>query len=93
MDIQKLRASKNELAVRVVGEETVLVPLKGNVADLNEMFTLNEVGSFIWESLDTCNTTEEVVASVVAEFDIDDETATSDVLQFLNNLSEYLIND
>jgi len=78
------------MAAKIVGSETVLVPLQSNVADLSEMFTLNEVGSFIWEKLDETESVEELVEAVVSEFEIDRETAKADVTSFLTELEAFL---
>ena len=78
------------MAAKQVGLELVLVPLKGSVADLSEMFTLNEVGSFIWEKLDENESVESMVDAVVSEFEIDRETATADVTSFLVELEGFL---
>ncbi len=89
-ELKQLKARKTELAAKQVGNELVLVPLQGSVADLNTMFTLNEVGSFIWEKLDENESVESMVDAVVSEFEIDRETATEDVTSFLVELEGFL---
>jgi hypothetical protein len=91
MDLQVLKKVKPKLAERKVEAETVLVPLSGNVADLNEMFTLNEVGSFIWDRLDELNSTDEIVASVLSEFEVGKKEAQQDVKTFLDELSQFVV--
>lgn len=78
------------MAAKMVGTDTVLVPLKENVAELSEMFTLNEVGSFVWEQLDHVDTLAELVNTVVAEFEVDAETAKADVTTFLAELEAFI---
>lgn len=90
-ELKQLKARKPELAAKQVGNELVLVPLQGSVADLSEMFTLNEVGSFIWSALDESNSEEEICTKVIEEFEIDAETAQSDVANFLSDLSKFLL--
>jgi len=90
MNLKNLQERKPQMAAKVVGSETVLVPLQSNVADLSEMFTLNEVGSFIWEKLDETESVEELVEAVVSEFEIDRETAKADVTSFLTELEAFL---
>lgn len=92
-ELKQLKARKPELAAKQVGNELVLVPLQGSVADLSEMFTLNEVGSFIWESLDESDSEEEICSKVIEEFDIDAETARTDVANFLSDLSNFLLKE
>lgn len=88
--MEALKQTKERFAERKVGNETILVPLSGNVADLNEMYTLNEVGSFIWENLDSMDSVEEVVVSVLNEFDVDKHEAEQDVNTFLQDLSQFI---
>ncbi|TNF28026.1 MAG: PqqD family protein [Bacteroidetes bacterium] len=90
MEMEALKQTKERFAERKVGNETILVPLSGNVADLNEMYTLNEVGSFIWENLDSMDSVEEVVVSVLNEFDVDKHEAEQDVNTFLQELSQFI---
>lgn len=90
MDMNVLKQAKERVAERKVGDETVLVPLKGNVADLNEMFTLNEVGSFIWENLSADASIEGLTRLVTQEFDVDRHMAEADIRLFLQSLETYL---
>lgn len=90
MNIKSIAEKKENFATRLVGEELILVPLKDNVADMNEMFTLNDVGRFIWENLNEHNSTSDIQKAIAAEFDIDEETAEKDLNEFLNQLSMYL---
>lgn len=90
MNIEKVKAKKANMAIRAVGTDTVLVPLQENVAELSEMFTLNEVGSFIWEQLDYVKTLDELVSNVVEEFDVEHKTAKEDVAAFVAELDVFI---
>lgn len=90
MNLHKLKEAKERMAERKVGEETVLVPLSGNVADLNEMFTLNEVGSLIWENLTENTSLQSLTDSVTATFDVSENEAEEDIRAFLSELETYL---
>jgi hypothetical protein len=90
MDIDKLYQIKTSFASRTVGKDLILVPVKNNVADMKEIFTLNEVGSFIWENIKEENSTEDIVTLVMEEFDIDRTTAEKDTFDFLSRLSNLL---
>jgi hypothetical protein len=89
MDLKELYLKKSQFASRQVGEEMILVPLKSNVSDMNELFTLNAVGSFIWEQLNENSTMEDIINAVLLEFDVDIDTAGKDVEAFLQKLSSY----
>ena len=66
-----------------LGEELILVPLSDDIAKMSEVFTLNEVGAFIYNNLNGENTLSSVVEIVVNNFDIDKETAIHDVEAFI----------
>ena len=84
MDIIELYKRKSRYAVRDVGNEKILVPIKNNIADMTEIFTLNEVASFIWDHINKTNTEKDIISAITDEFDIDNETAKKDLAEFLN---------
>lgn len=87
MGIQNLNFKKDQFAARKVGEELVLVPLKNNIAQMTEMFTLNPVAAFIWENINDQTTEVDLVRKIVEEFDIDIQTAKEDLMQFVSEIN------
>ncbi|MFZ4725761.1 MAG: PqqD family protein, partial [Paludibacter sp.] len=81
---------KSKFVVRAVGNELILVPLTGNVAQMNELFTMNETGKFIWENIDEKTTIEELENLMTDAFNIDSETAKKDIIIFLKKLETTL---
>jgi len=57
------------------------------VADLESIYTLNEVGAFVWEQMDGQRTTAEILALTVEEFQVSEEEAQKDVTEFIEQLS------
>jgi hypothetical protein len=86
MTLSEIHQKKSRFAVRNVGNELILVPLKNNIADMKEIFTLNEVGSFIWEKIDGKNSEDDIASAITVEFDIDHQTAKKDLAEFLEKL-------
>ena len=86
MDLKDFFNRKTLFASRVIGEDLILVPVKSNVADMNEIFTLNEVGRFIWDCIDGVNTLDDIVNLVISVFDVERDMAIIDVSDFLNRL-------
>jgi methyltransferase-like protein len=75
---------KNEnIPWRLIDAEAILVDIKEG-----ESIYLNEVGTFIWNSLDGKNTVKEIVECICDNFDIDLETAKRDTIKFLETLLE-----
>ena len=73
---------------RDVAGETFLVPIHGHLADLQELFVLNEVGSRLWDGLEETCCLEDLAASVRAEFEVDGEQALRDTESFVQQLVE-----
>lgn len=64
----------------------LVVPIGEKVVDFNGMFTLTETGAFLWKLLEKGCGSEELVASLLEEYEIDAATAKADVEEFLANL-------
>jgi hypothetical protein len=79
------------VVTRKTGNEYVLVPVTNNIADMNSVYTLNETGAFLWELINGENTIEDMIESLIREYDIDEQTATNDVFEFINEMRKYLI--
>ena len=79
---------KDGVVQREVAGETFLVPIHGHLADLQELFVLNEVGRYIWDRLDGESPLDTLVAGVTAEFEVDTRQARLDAEAFLGQLEE-----
>lgn len=90
-DLKSVPSHSPRIVTKKTGKEYVLVPLADNIADMNSLYTLNETGAFIWEQIDGKKNVGEIIAALMEEYDTDEKTASGDVLQFIGNLSNYLI--
>ena len=68
---------------RVIGGETLIVPVRGKVGDLASIYSFNETGSLIWKLLESATTLEQLVEAVANEYDVERERAEQDVKQFV----------
>jgi len=71
---------------RVVGGETLIVPVRGKVGDLASIYSFNGTGSLIWQLLDSPRTLAELIDAVEHEYAVAPEKAHNDVKQFLNDM-------
>lgn len=62
------------------GEAVLVHPQQGKVK------VLNEVGAFIWKSLDGHTSAADIAAAVTAAYTVSSETAEGDTLRFLESL-------
>ena len=66
----------------------VVVPLNAHTS-FHSMIKLNVTGKFLWEKLLTDCTREELLAAMVAEYEIDEATASRDLDAFLASLDSF----
>ena len=71
---------------RLIGGEMILVPIRQNVGDMENIYTLNETGARIWELIDGQRSLGDVHDQLVSEFEIDPLQAKSDLLELIDNL-------
>lgn len=76
----------SEVVCREVGGEFLLVPIRNRVGDLESIFVLNPMAARIWSLLDHSMSSDEIVAAICDEFDVDQATATADVSELLESL-------
>ncbi len=77
-----------DIVPRDIAGETILVPVRGELAQLKQIFVLNPVGEHIWHRLDGCHGIEAILESVVEVFEIEAADARSDLLDFLAELED-----
>jgi hypothetical protein len=83
------RYEKNSsIVARQIGNEFILVPIRQNVGDLECIYSLNEVGGRIWQLVNGGRTLEDIVAALVAEYNVKASQAEVDVLEFLAQMKE-----
>jgi len=89
--LKSILSHSPSVVTRKTGNEYVLVPVTDNIADMDSVYTLNETGAFIWEQIDGKKSVEEIIDAMTEEYEIDKDTATADVLEFISKMSSYLI--
>lgn len=78
---------KEGFLLREVAGQTVVLPC-GEAMDLNMMITLNGTGKFLWELLEQGSDEASLVKALLAEYDVDAETAEKSVAAFVTKLKE-----
>ncbi len=80
---QEIYRQDDSIVSRKIEDEVILVPIRQNVADLESIYTLNEVGAHIWEQMDGRRTTAEILALMVGQFEVSEEEAQKDLMEFI----------
>ena len=88
MERRTLRFKKSDESVtRNIAGETVIVMVRSHVAELDYVYTLDPVGTRIWELLDD-HSLEQIVESIRNEFEVGAEALERDTLEFIETLRQ-----
>ncbi len=81
-DLKTIPAPNPEYSVRVVGDETVFLAPAGD-----QIYSLDPVGTFIWQQIDGTRTLADILAVLVDAYDVDQDEARVDLIEFVNELA------
>jgi hypothetical protein len=76
----------SEVVTRNIAGDTIIVPVRGRVGDLDSIYTLNELGTRIWQLIDGMASVSDIVKTLLEEYDVESPEAEKDVLAFLGSL-------
>lgn len=82
---------KKNLIKREIAGDVILVPVGQSVIESNGLYALNELGSFIWDMLPDVESIDDIVKEVLNEYEVDEETAKNDIIEFINKMKELQI--
>jgi hypothetical protein len=73
---------------RQIDDETLLVPIKDNVADLGAIYNLNAAAAFVWGHLDGQKTLQDIRQLMTDEFAVSEPVAEQDLTEFVGQLKK-----
>ena len=79
---------KENFVLKTVAGQSIVVPVGEAAITFNAMITLSESGKFLWENLLDDTTEENLLSAILAEYDVSEEVARRDILEFLNKMRE-----
>ena len=82
----KVFIRNSDVISRKIAGELFLVPVKGKVADMENIFALTAVAEYIWDRLDGRKSLNEIMNNVADRFDVEQEQAESDIREFIMEL-------
>mgnify|MGYP001101787453 CR=1 FL=1 len=86
--LDKVYKKKDSIVSRKIADEFILVPISQNVADLQNIYSLNEVAARIWELIDGKMRVKKIRDKIVEEFEVTSEEAEKDLLEYLQQLEK-----
>jgi len=84
--VKQLFVRSPAVVSRRVAGETLVVPVRGRVGDLASIYSFNQTGSLIWQSLESPRGFAELVSIVEQEYVVEHDQARRDVKQFLQDM-------
>ena len=78
---------KEGFVLRKVADTYVVVAVGAEAKKHNVMITLNESGKVLWEKLSEGADKKALVDAILAEYEIDEATASADVDKFIEKIS------
>ena len=79
---------KMQFILRDIVGETVLVPINESTSNFNGLITVNELGKFIWENLESSKDEEELLHKILEEYEVEEKEAKEDLDEFLDKLRQ-----
>ena len=79
---------KEGFILREVAGNYIVVAVSGTVKNFNVAISLNETGAFLWKTLGKEVSKEELILSLLNEYEVTREIAERDVTAFLGKLEK-----
>lgn len=79
---------KEGYILRQVAGNNIVIAVGDEAVNFNGLITVNGAGAFLWERLTEGATEEELLAAMLAEYDVERETAQKDMAEFLEKLQK-----
>ena len=83
MDLNTVVAHNDKCPVREIGDGLVILAPNGNLTH-----SLEDLGAFIWQQIDGRKPLAEILAAILENFEVTEEVARRDLLQFTEQLLE-----
>ena len=79
---------KKDFILRDIMGETILVPINESITVFNGLITINELGKFIWENLESSKDEEDLLHKILDEYEVEEKEAKEDLDEFLDKLRQ-----
>ena len=79
---------KEGFVIRNILDEYIIVPVGEQAVNDTYIMSVNESGFLLWELLTEGTTAEALLEKMLEEYEIDEETAKSDIDTFINLLTD-----
>ena len=79
---------RDNLVTREIVGETIIVPITGELADLQQVYSLNTTGAFVWGRLDGSTSLEVIHQALTKQFKVGKKAAWADLAELVVDLAQ-----
>lgn len=79
---------KKDFILKKIAGSYVVVPVRSQAVDFSGIIKLSETGALLWKLLEKGADREELTASLLDEYLVDEATASADVDRFIARMNE-----
>jgi hypothetical protein len=76
----------DNVVTRMIGGETLIVPVRNGVGDMACIYSLNGVATTLWNALAVPRNSNALVDTILQEFEVGAEKAREDLRMFLSEM-------
>jgi hypothetical protein len=87
-DLEAPFRRQEHVVAQTMGDDLLLVPTAGGVADLRGIYVVNGTGAWVWQQLQTSKTVSALALQMCEEFEVGKEEAKRDVGDLLELLRQ-----
>ena len=85
-ELETIYRRNDDFVFRRIEGETILVPIRDSVGDLDCIYSLNPVAALVWERLDGRADLAAIREDITAEYDVGRQKAEEDLLEFIGDM-------
>ena len=83
---ERIFDKSEDIIHRKIEDETILVPIRGTLVDMEKIFSLNSLAECIWEQIDGEKALLEIRNNILNIFEVDKDQANADIQEFITDL-------
>lgn len=84
--MDKIYKKNEDFVYRKIAGETLLVPIRRAIKELQSIYSLNDTACFIWEKLDGKRTVAEIADILESGYQTDKNVLETDLKEFIEKL-------
>ncbi|MFH0828333.1 MAG: PqqD family protein [Candidatus Omnitrophota bacterium] len=85
---EKVLRKNKDMVHRVIGGETILLPVYKSSDEINCIYTLNTAAAWVWDRIDGKKTLTQIKKQVLADFDANSDEADKKIDKLVGELKE-----